>query len=490
MGCPSQVELGDTLVFSITTHDPDTGILTDAAAVPDYWIYEGETGVSINANTPDADVMAKLDDAHTTGFYTESIVCSSVNGYEVGKTYTVYIEATVDGDKGGIAYAFNVTNIRAAQTSANPTGHSATANNETLNTTLDGGTYADTATNDGVNYYQTGPGVAVGGFGLNCDLTFNIGTGRAPSTVIVDGHFDSGAQRTVQVWAYNYFTAAYVQLSNSVTDFGNSGTDAQFTYPMTTEMVKVVDGEVNIRFTSTSVTITDVWNCDYVRVNSVAQESAGLTANAIQQAVWGRSTSGHDEDTLGYNVGHINILNGNISSATDASQFIIDAGVNANDAYNGMIIMLEDKTDDHYEVRRIVDYIGATNEVFVDRAFGFTPVSGDDYYIMATGYSDVNITHINESETASTNIALSAGTIVPGTVSHDNTAASTTVFYCDDITTAAADHYNGRIIIFTSGTLQYQATDITDYEVSGGEGKFTVTAVTSAPADDATFIIV
>jgi len=113
MGCPSQVELGDTLVFSITTHDPDTGVLTDAAAVPDYWIYEEETGISINANTPDEDVMAKLDDAHTTGLYTESIVCSTANGYEAGKTYTIYIEATVDGDKGGIAYAFNVTNNRA-----------------------------------------------------------------------------------------------------------------------------------------------------------------------------------------------------------------------------------------------------------------------------------------------------------------------------------------------------------------------------------------
>jgi len=106
MGCPSEVDIGDNLTFSITTHDPDTGVLTDADAVPDYWVYEDETGVSINANTPDADVMAKLDDAHTTGFYAETLACIAGNGYEAGKTYTVYIEATVDSDKGGISYAF------------------------------------------------------------------------------------------------------------------------------------------------------------------------------------------------------------------------------------------------------------------------------------------------------------------------------------------------------------------------------------------------
>ena len=106
MGCPSEVDIGDNLTFSITTHDPDTGVVTDADAVPDYWVYEDETGVSINASTPLADVMAKLDDAHTTGFYAETLACTTANGYEAGKTYTIYIEATVDSDKGAISYAF------------------------------------------------------------------------------------------------------------------------------------------------------------------------------------------------------------------------------------------------------------------------------------------------------------------------------------------------------------------------------------------------
>jgi len=72
----------------------------------------------------------------------------------------------------------------------------------------------------------------------------------------------------------------------------------------------------------------------------------------------------------------------------------------------------------------------------------------------------------------------------------DKTVASTTVFYCDDIIEATANHFNGRIVIFTSGDLQYQATDIIAYELLDGEGKFTVTALTESPGDNVTFIIV
>ena len=40
MGCPASCQLGDNLVFSICTHDPDTGVLTDADSAPAYRIYE------------------------------------------------------------------------------------------------------------------------------------------------------------------------------------------------------------------------------------------------------------------------------------------------------------------------------------------------------------------------------------------------------------------------------------------------------------------
>ena len=105
MGCPSYCEIGDDLVFSIACHDPDTGVLTDADAAPAYRVYENEVTTALLTGT-----MTEMVDAggagNTTGFYTESIAVTVGNSFEAEKTYTVYIEATVDSDKGGICYSF------------------------------------------------------------------------------------------------------------------------------------------------------------------------------------------------------------------------------------------------------------------------------------------------------------------------------------------------------------------------------------------------
>lgn len=88
--------LGNNFTFGICTHDPSTAVLTDADSVPAYRIYEDETATPILTGS-----MAKLDDANTTGFYTKQIACTTGNGFEDGKTYTIYITATVGGSVGG-----------------------------------------------------------------------------------------------------------------------------------------------------------------------------------------------------------------------------------------------------------------------------------------------------------------------------------------------------------------------------------------------------
>lgn len=93
--------MGDSVTFGICCHDPDSGVLTDADSAPVYRVYEDETATPIAGGR-----MAKIDDANTTGFYTGQISCTDRNGYNVGKTYTIYIEATVDSDTGGMTYAF------------------------------------------------------------------------------------------------------------------------------------------------------------------------------------------------------------------------------------------------------------------------------------------------------------------------------------------------------------------------------------------------
>lgn len=107
------------------------------------------------------------------------------------------------------------------------------------------------------------------------------------------------------------------------------------------------------------------------------------------------------------------------------------------------------------------------------------------------GVNPVNVTQIVGSATPATNLSASTSQIVIGTVDTvvNGHTPTPTEFQADDITTAAADHYNGRVIIFSSGTLAKQATRILDYTNVGGIGQFTVVAMTTAPGDGDTFVI-
>lgn len=96
-------QVDDVLTFTVTTHTFATGALTDADGNPSYRVYEDETGTAILTGT-----MAKLDDANTTGYYSEQITLSAANGFEVGKTYSVYITAAVSSVTGGCVRSFQV----------------------------------------------------------------------------------------------------------------------------------------------------------------------------------------------------------------------------------------------------------------------------------------------------------------------------------------------------------------------------------------------
>jgi len=94
------------LTFSIATHDPDTGVSTDAAEWPTYRVYEDDSDTAILTGN-----MEKIDDANTTGAYRKKIACTAANGFENGKSYTVWISATVNSDTGGIPYSFTAYDL-------------------------------------------------------------------------------------------------------------------------------------------------------------------------------------------------------------------------------------------------------------------------------------------------------------------------------------------------------------------------------------------
>lgn len=89
-----------------------------------------------------------------------------------------------------------------------------------------------------------------------------------------------------------------------------------------------------------------------------------------------------------------------------------------------------------------------------------------------------------------TNQSVALNTMQTGTVDDTNHSPTTTEFETSDITVSAAQHFNGRSLIFTSGTLIRQATSISGYSLVSGRGHFTVVQLTSAPAAGVSFIIV
>jgi hypothetical protein len=105
-------------------------------------------------------------------------------------------------------------------------------------------------------------------------------------------------------------------------------------------------------------------------------------------------------------------------------------------------------------------------------------------------YLQTDMAQINGAATSAARLATSTAAMLPGTVDTGANAATTTYFEADDITEATADHFVGRVVIFTSGALDKQATVITDYALVGANGAFTVQALTEPPSNNGTFLIV
>ena len=117
------------------------------------------------------------------------------------------------------------------------------------------------------------------------------------------------------------------------------------------------------------------------------------------------------------------------------------------------------------------------------------PANIYDSVVLGTDLQDISLVQVNGATAGVLNFAESTLAIVRGT--SDNTGFTATTSIMDTtITEATADHYNGRVIVFTSGALQGQATLITDYALTSGRGRFTFSTLTEAVPNSTTFVIV
>lgn len=114
MPCPKTGILENDLTFTIQAKDA-SGSPVDADSLPTYKIYEEETGTEIASGT-----MSLLDDANTTGFYSEQIALTTANGYERLKTYTIRVLTEISTVS--VAKAFSFLCLGESDTVTAPSG--------------------------------------------------------------------------------------------------------------------------------------------------------------------------------------------------------------------------------------------------------------------------------------------------------------------------------------------------------------------------------
>ena len=104
---------------------------------------------------------------------------------------------------------------------------------------------------------------------------------------------------------------------------------------------------------------------------------------------------------------------------------------------------------------------------------------------LISGRMASDVEAINDNAEAAEDLRHAVASVVRGTA-----AAGTlsTTQMTTDLTETTDNHYNGRIIIWTSGTLKDQATDVSGY--LGSTKRLTFTATTEAPIAGDTFVLV
>ena len=126
----------------------------------------------------------------------------------------------------------------------------------------------------------------------------------------------------------------------------------------------------------------------------------------------------------------------------------------------------------------------------IDTVVDAIKVVTDKFLFTVANLVNSNVKAISDDTTAADNLeALMDGVLV---ITVNDGSATTTAFATDGFTEATDDHFNGRLMTFITGDLVFQQTDITDYDAAGGaqgSQEFTVTLLTSAPANNVIAIV-
>lgn len=519
---------GETLYFYANTHRFDTGVATDADSPPAYRVYRMEDGTPVVTGS-----MALLDSVNTAGFYSEAV---SLAGYDPGE-YACYISATVNAIVGTKSFPFTVgqgagaTLVRttiatlAGQTSFTLTG--GPADNNALNRCL-------IVVRDAVNVDQfcyglisayTGatktvtlasdPGIftmAIGDFveviavprqlpNAEAEAAgglYTRGTGAGQINQPANGLIDTNVENWNATAVPAEHTAGYpivtikdgigtgeidtnagaVVAVTTVTNLTNAPTAGDLTATMKTSVNAEVDTAIaDARLDELVAADSDIDGAAPPAVGSVFHELMSKTAGSFTFDQLTDSNEAIRDATL--DAAGVRSAVGLAAANLDTQLTAIDDAVDTEVA--AILAAVDTEVGAIKAVTDLLPNAGALTTIQADLDDIQTRIPA----ALSGGNMKSDVLAINAVAASAQNLERSASVIVRGSAV---TGTLSTTQMTTDLTEATNDHYNGRVIIWTSGTLLGQATNITDYV--GASKMLTFTAVTEAPLNGDTFVII
>ncbi|HEB26580.1 MAG TPA: hypothetical protein ENI05_02220 [Porticoccus sp.] len=309
-------DIDEYVPIHITTSQFTTGALLTTANAQ-YRIYEETNGTFSTTEVVGPTALTMNFDGQT-GLHVGSVQLSAANTFEVGKSYVIFVEATVDSVVAGTSHGFRIRAVSLAIASVQLSATAAGNLEDTYDgtgyaddvapatqvqvSTLAGGialrtaatginidepnggeqtlTYAATTTHDG-SYHEVASDDA--GNDIDFYYTFNTGDG---DNLPVDFHFvgyyednNAPASSTMVIQVYDFSAVTWV----TITTLTDSSGDITLDLPLNVHDVDPsggTEGEVRIRFNLTTPEVTQNVRIDYVTVGFVSG-AGGLTAAAV-----------------------------------------------------------------------------------------------------------------------------------------------------------------------------------------------------------------
>lgn len=300
-----------------------------------------------------------------------------------------------------------------------------------------------------------------------------------PVEVHFHGFFnDVGAPftNTLNIQAYNFNAAAW----ETVQVLSDAAADQNFDIPLavqnqagaavTVNTVSCIVGDVLVRFLAAATETGNTMNVDHITVGFAGSP---ITAAEVADAVWDELVTGHD-----------GAGKAGTQLWTDIDAIVVDVAGLDGAAMRGTdsAALANVCTETRLAELDAANLPTTTDNILTDTG---TTLDGRIPAALVGGRMDSNASAIAGVAAAATNLAASAGVIYIGSVTG---AAATTTLIDSALTQAADGFWIGRIVIFTSGTLKYQATDITAFDAA--TDKLTFTALTGTPGAGDTYVIV